>query len=190
MIMKKSLGAKTLLYPTPTFVVGTYDENGQANVMTAAWGGICNSRPPSVTVSLRKATYSHHNIVARGAFTISIPSAQYVTEMDYFGVSSGREVDKFAVSGLHAVKSALVDAPYVQEFPLVLECKLLHTHELGLHTQFIGEILDVKADESAFDESGALDILRVQPIIFAPGDRRGYYGIGAFLGEAFAIGRK
>ena len=103
--MKRSLGAKTLLYPTPVLVVGTYDKNGRPNVMTAAWGGICCSRPPCVTVSLREATYSHGNIVARKAFTISIPSEDQVKHADYFGMVCGRNVDKFAESGLTPVKS-------------------------------------------------------------------------------------
>ncbi len=69
--MKKSIGAKTVVYPTPVFIVGTYDPEGKPNAMAAAWGGICCSRPPCVAVSLRKATYSYGNIVAREAFTVS-----------------------------------------------------------------------------------------------------------------------
>ena len=82
--MKNSLGAKTLVYPTPVFVVGTYDKEGKPNVMTASWGGICCSQPPCVAVSLRKATYTHGNILARKAFTISIPSESHVQQADYF----------------------------------------------------------------------------------------------------------
>lgn len=85
--MKKSLGAKTLVYPTPVFVVGTYDKAGKPNAMTASWGGICCSQPPCVAVSLRKATYTHGNILARKAFTISIPSEEYVKQADHFGSS-------------------------------------------------------------------------------------------------------
>jgi flavin reductase (DIM6/NTAB) family NADH-FMN oxidoreductase RutF len=187
--MKKSLGAKTILYPTPVLIVGTYDANGRPNGMAAAWGGICCSRPPCVSVSLRAATYSHGNIVARQAFTVSVPSETYVTEADYFGLASGRDVDKYAVAGLTPVRSELVDAPYVAEFPLVLECKLLHTIEIGLHTEFIGEILDVKADEAALDENGRLDIKRVMPFLYAP-ENRAYYGVGEYLGQAFSIGRQ
>ena len=97
--MKKSLGAKTILYPTPVLVVGTYDNNGRPNVMTAAWGGICCSVPPCIAVSLRKATYSYHNIVQRKAFTVSVPSEQYVKDADYFGIASGKTEDKFAAVG-------------------------------------------------------------------------------------------
>ena len=152
--MKKSIGAKTVVYPTPVFVVGTYDTNGNPNVMTAAWGGICCSNPPCVTVSLRKARYTYGNIMEQRAYTISIPSQNYVKEADYFGIVSGKNTDKFAAAGLTPVRSDLVNAPYVKEFPMVLECMLLHTFNIGSHTQFIGEIIDVKVDESVPGEKG------------------------------------
>jgi len=114
--------------------------------MTAAWGGICCSEPPCVTVSLRKARYSYGNIVENKAYTINIPSEKYVSECDYFGMVSGKPKDKFSAARLTPIKSDLVKAPYIKEFPVILECKLLHTFEIGIHTQFIGEILDVKAD--------------------------------------------
>ncbi|MGC9395480.1 MAG: flavin reductase family protein [Anaerolineae bacterium] len=185
--MKTSRGAKTIVYPTPVFIVGTYDDTGKPNLMAAAWGGICCSRPPCVSVSLRKATYTYGNIVARGAFTVNIASEQYVKEADYVGLVSGRDVDKFAAAGLTPVKSDLVDAPYVAEFPMALECKLLHTLEIGLHTLFVGEILDIKADADAFDADGKLSVQKIRPILWAPDDG-GYYGIGEYLGPAFEIG--
>ena len=187
--MKRSIGAKTLIYPTPTWIVGSYDKEGKPNGMTAAWGGICCSDPPCVAVSLRKATYSHGNLIQRHAFTVNVPPQGLVKEADYFGLTSGRETDKFADTGLTAVRSELVDAPYVHECPLVLECKLLHVFELGLHTQFVGQILDVKADEVALDARGMPDILKILPIIFSPGNRV-YYGVGASLGHAFEVGKE
>jgi flavin reductase (DIM6/NTAB) family NADH-FMN oxidoreductase RutF len=127
--------------------------------------------------------------VAREAFTVSIPSQQYVKEADHFGIASGRDEDKFAMTGLTAVASDVVDAPYVSEFPFALECRLLHTIEIGLHTQFIGEIVDIKADELVLDAQGALDIEKVKPFVYAP-ENRAYYGIGNLLGQAFSIGRR
>jgi flavin reductase (DIM6/NTAB) family NADH-FMN oxidoreductase RutF len=186
--MKRSMGARTILYPTPVLVVGTYDAEGRPNASTAAWGGICSSKPPCIAVSFRAATSAHENIVARRAFTVSVPSARYVREADYFGVVSGRDVDKFAVSGLTPEPSLLVDAPYVREFPLVLECSVLHTHELGLHTQFIGEIVDVKLDEECVDESGTVDAALIDTFFFAPQDGH-YYGGAARIATAFSVGR-
>jgi flavin reductase (DIM6/NTAB) family NADH-FMN oxidoreductase RutF len=187
--MKRSIGAKTIAYPTPVYIVGTYDAAGRPNAMAAAWAGICCSRPPCLAVSLRAATYTHGNIVAGQCFTVSIPSEDYVREADYLGMASGRDTNKFEVAGLTPVRAEHVDAPYVAEFPLVIECKLLHTVEIGLHTQFIGEILDIKADEQALDEAGHLHIERVRPFLFAPGDQA-YYGIGQLLGKAFDLGRE
>jgi len=186
--MKKSLGAKTLPFPTPVWLVGTYDPEGRPNLMTAAWAGICCSKPPSVAVSLRKATYSFGNLVARQAFTINIPGERHVKEADYVGIASGRDVDKFAKTGFTPVDSDLVDAPYVQECPLIMECRLLHTLEIGLHTLFVGEILDVKADSEVLGDKGLPQIEKVKPIIFGP-EVRTYHGIGPYLGQAFAIGK-
>ena len=187
--MKKSLGARTLIFPTPVWVIGTYDSTGKPNVMTAAWGGICCSKPPCVAVSLRKATYSYGNIMERKAFTVSVPPERYAREADYFGMASGSRVDKFAAAKLTPAKSNLVDAPYVEEFPLVLECKVIHIIEIGLHTQFIGEILDVKADDDVLGENGLPDVEKLQPIIFAP-EIGTYHGIGRPIGKAFSIGKE
>ncbi len=187
--MKTSLGAQTLIFPTPVWCVGTYDKKGNPNVMTIAWGGICCSKPPCVTISLRKATYTYSSILEREAYTLSVPSREYVKEADYFGIVSGREVNKFQETGLTPVKSDLVDAPYVGEFPLVLECKLIHHFEIGLHTQFIGEIMDVKADEEVLDGSGNPDIMKISPIVYAT-KSRSYHQIGGPIGKAYEIGMK
>lgn len=187
-MMKKSLGANTILYPTPVLLVGTYDDTGKPNIMTAAWGGICCSSPPCVTVSLRKATYTYGNIIRQGAYTINIPSEKYVIQADYCGMVSGRRADKFAETGLTPVQSTLVSAPYIEEFPLILECRLVHQIELGLHTQFVGEILDVKAGEDVLDDKGALDMKKLKPFFFAP-EVNAYYGMGRRLGNAFSVGK-
>jgi flavin reductase (DIM6/NTAB) family NADH-FMN oxidoreductase RutF len=187
--MKKSLGAKTLALPSPVWVVGTYDAQGKPNIMTIAWGGICCSQPPCVTISLRKATYTYECIKEHKAYTVNIPSAAMVKETDYVGTISGRNVDKFAMTKLTPIRSELVDAPYIQEFPVVIECRVLHTLEIGLHTQFIGEIMDIKAEESVLGEQGMLDILKVNPFVFDTG-QSAYYGIGERIGKAFSIGKR
>ncbi|MEE8356647.1 MAG: flavin reductase family protein [Anaerolineales bacterium] len=187
--MKKSLGPQTLIFPTPVWCVGSYDKEGKPNVMTIAWGGICCSKPPCVTISLRKATYTYGSIMERGAYTLSVPSQQYVNEADYFGIASGRDVDKFKETNLTPTRSDLVDAPYVMEFPMVLECKVIHHYEIGLHTQFVGEILDVKVDEGAMGEDGKPDILKVSPIVYAT-KARTYHKVGEQIGNAFVNVRK
>jgi len=187
--MKISFGPKTLIFPTPVWCVGSYDGEGNPNVMTIAWGGICCSRPPCVTISLRKATYTYGNIMDRGAYTLSVPSEKYVQAADYFGMISGRTVNKFEKTGLTPERSELVDAPYVAEFPMVLECKLIHHYEIGLHTHFVGEIFDVKIDDNVLNDDGHPDMEKIRPLVYSPEVQR-YYGIGEFVGKAFEIGKK
>jgi len=187
--MKKSIGPKTFAMPSPVWVVGTYGEDDRPNIMTAAWGGICCSVPPCVTISLQKPRATYDNILKRKAFTISIPSSKQAVEADYVGIVGGKNADKFAVTGLTPVKSELVDAPYVGEFPLILECRLVQTVELGIHTQFIGEIIDVKADSDVLNEKGVPSLEKVLPFVFSASDKS-YYTIGEQLGQAFSIGMK
>lgn len=125
--------------------------------------------------------------MAQKAFTINLTTESYLKEADYFGMASGKNEDKFASTGLTPIKSDLVNAPYVKEFPFVLECKVIHHYKIGLHTQFIGEILDIKVDEEVLGEKGG-DIAKIKPVLWAP-DSRGYYGIGQFLGKAFSLGK-
>jgi len=186
--MKKSLGAKTILFPAPTLLIGSYDKDGKPNAATVAWGGICCSVPPCVAISLRAATYSHGNIMAKKAFTVNVPSQAFAKAVDFCGMVSGKTVDKFAKTGLTPVKSDLVDAPYIKEFPLVLECKVIKVVEIGLHTQFIGEILDVKAENDVLFKGSIPDVEKIQPILFDP-EARTYHGVGENLGQAFAIGK-
>src|SRR5271157_2787791 len=130
--MKKSFGPKTLIFPALVWIIGTYDKEGKPNAMTVAWAGVCSSQPPCVAVSIRKATYSHAAIIERKAFTVNVPSESYVKEADYFGIYTGKNMDKFFATRLTAVKGDKVDAPYIQEFPLILECKLISSSEIGI----------------------------------------------------------
>jgi flavin reductase (DIM6/NTAB) family NADH-FMN oxidoreductase RutF len=187
-LMKKSLGAKTIVPTAPVWVVGTYDRERKPNIMTAAWGGICCSEPPCIYVSLRKATHTYSNIMEHKSFTVSIPSETYTKQADYFGIASGKTVDKFSATGLTPVKSRLVNAPYVKEFPLVIECKVIKIIEIGLHTEFIGEIMDVKADSSVLNEKNLPDIEKVKPIIWNPAGIT-YHKVGKPTGQAFSIGK-
>lgn len=187
--MKKSLGAKTLLYPIPVLIVATYDEAGKPNAMTAAWGGICCSSPPCVAISLRKATYTYGNLMAKKAFTINIPSENHVQAADYFGIVSGKKEDKFAKTGLTPVKSDRVDAPYIKEFPFNVECRIINVMEIGLHTQFIGEVMDIKIDEALGEKDGKPLIEQIQPLLYAP-DSRNYYAVGKEIASAFSAGNQ
>ncbi|MFH1050503.1 MAG: flavin reductase family protein [bacterium] len=182
--MKKSIGQQTLVYPHPVFIIGTFDIKNVPNIMAVSWGGICCSKPPCVAISLRKATYTYNNIVLNKAFTVNIPSEKYVKEADYVGIVSGRDVNKFTETGLTAVKSNSVNAPYVEEFPVTLCCELMKTVEIGMHTQFIGEIIDVLVDENCLDENGKPSLEAINPFCYDSATKN-YYSVGKKIIRGF-----
>lgn len=177
---KRSLGVRAELHPKPAAVIGTYDKAGKPNIMTAAWIGICNSNPLSIAVSMRPATYSYASVTESGAFTVNIPSAELARYVDYAGRLSGMDVDKFKETGLTPLRSEFVNAPFIKEFPLVIECELTEYHDLGSHRMFIGKVIDVKADEAILDAEGRVDVSLLNPLIYAG---RNYYETGAFVAE-------
>ena len=186
--MKVSLGAKTIALPLPAWVICTYDEASRPNAMAASWTGVCCSIPPCVYFAARESRYTYECVTARRAFTVCIPGTDQAAATDYFGTASGRKVDKVAAAGYTAIQAEHVDAPYIEEFPLVIECKLIQAHELGSHTMFIGEIVDVKCDENMLGAEGKVDGSKLRPFIYSPGDSK-YYTVTGELGKGYQLGR-
>ena len=188
--MKVSLPGQTIMLPSPVLVVGSYGPDGKPNIMTAAWGGISCSKPPCISVSLREATLTYHNIQENKAFTVNFPSERHAREADFVGIVSGRDHDKFAEAHLTAEKSKLVNAPFVVEFPYALECTLFKEVNLGLHTMFVGEIVGMVADEDVLSKDRFPDIEKVRPMFWGSVGTMAYYGIGEKLGAAFSVGKE
>jgi flavin reductase (DIM6/NTAB) family NADH-FMN oxidoreductase RutF len=188
--MKVLLPPQSILLPSPVLIIGTYGSEGKPNIMNAAWGGIVCSQPPCISVSLREATLTYHNIQETGAFTVNVPSEKYLKEADFVGLVSGRGYDKFKEAGLTSGKSERVNAPLVKEFPYTLECKLIRQVQLGLHTMFIGEIVGMVAESEVLSPNRFPDIEKVRPMLFGSFGSIAYYGIGEKLGAAFSSGYK
>ena len=128
--MRKNFGKKTWFYPLPVLIIGSYDENGKADAMNAAWGGIYDS--DKVVLCLSENHKTTQNIKKRGAFTVSFADTAHVVEADYVGLVSANEVeDKLERAGFHTTKSEFVDAPLIDELPMMLECKLIKVNEDG-----------------------------------------------------------
>lgn len=186
--LKRSLGAITFADPLPVWLIATYDTNNKPNMMAAGAGAVCNTIPPCLLVSLREVTHTHKAIHERKAFTINIPGEDHWREADYAGMVSGRDTDKFTDLGFTPVISRLVDAPIIEECPVNIECRLREHVRLSSHTMFIGEVMDVKVDESIF-EDGKPEVSRIKPIIFSPRWKwksSGYYSLGARIGDAYS----
>ncbi|MDR2522852.1 MAG: flavin reductase family protein [Synergistaceae bacterium] len=186
--MKKNVGRKLGIYPTPVVVVGTYDKDGKPNLITLAWAGICCSEPPSVQISIRRERYSHKAIMERRAFSVNVPSVKYLAETDYAGMASGQNADKFKAANLTSVRGELADAPMVLEFPISMECRLTHCVEVGSHDLFVGEILACWIEEEVLQPSGRPDPQKVAPLVFIPGSE--YFALGELLSSAYGPGKK
>ena len=186
--MLSSLGSLPFCLPAPVWLVGTYDAEGRPNVMTAVAGGLCSTQPPCLGVSLRRGGWTHASLPGRAAFTVAVPSRSLATRVDFAGLRSGRNADKFAAAGLTPVAGEHVDAPYVAECPVVLELALRHTLELGSHTLYVGEIMDVKVEESCLRPDGLPDPARIDALCFAPLTHE-YYATGDFVARAYAVGK-
>ena len=184
--MRKNFGAKAILYPQPVFIIAAYGEDGTPNAMNAAWGGISEEREISICISENHRTTK--NILARGAFTVSMADADHVAECDYLGIVSGnRTPDKLAKAGFHTTKSAFVDAPLIDELPMALECRLIRYDPESC--RLVGEIVNVCAEERVLNESGKIDPARLRPITFDPMNNA-YLALGEKVGNAFSDGKK
>lgn len=184
--MKKDLGVKPYLFPMPVLMIATYGDDGTVDVMNMAWGGICAENMVSLNIDADHKTAK--NIKKRGAFTLSIADIPHIQAADFFGIASGNKTeDKFARSGLTAVKSEKVDAPVVQEFPLTLECKVVEDKMEVYGHHVLGEIVGVLADESVLDETGKVDASKLNAFVFDQ-FRSGYYAIGEKVGQAWHTG--
>lgn len=184
--MKKDLGVKPYLFPMPVLMIATYGDDGTVDVMNMAWGGICAENMVSLNIDTDHKTAK--NIKKRGAFTLSIADVPHIQAADFFGIASGNKLeDKFARSGLTAVKSEKVDAPVVQEFPLTLECKVVEDKMEVYGHHVLGEIVGVLADESVLDETGRVDARKLNAFVFDQ-FRSGYYAIGEKVGQAWHTG--
>ena len=182
----KSFGAKPYLYPMPTYMIGTYNEDDSVDVTMMAWGGICAE--DMVALNLEEDHKTVANLKARKAFTLSVPGTDTLVESDFFGIASGNRVPgKFALSGLHAVKSEKVDAPIVTEYPLTLECEVVEMQEQPYGLRVLGKIVDVLADEKVLDEKGKIDVTKLHAFAFDQ-MKNGYYALGEQVGTAWRSG--
>ena len=182
--MRKNFGAKAILYPMPVLIIGSNDENGKTDAMNAAWGGISDETEISICISAEHKTTK--NIIARGAFTVSIADAENVAACDYVGIVSGnKEPDKIEKAGWHAAKSEFVDAPLFDELPMALECKLISYDEEAC--RLVGKIVNVCADERILDENGKVDLNKFSPITYDPVHHT-YRKLGDVAGKAFSDG--
>jgi len=183
---KIKIGPQSLVYPMPAFLIGA-EVDGRANFMAAAWAGIANSTPPSITVAFQHHRFTLKGIKENGVFSVNVPHTSQVTETDFCGIFSGTKEDKTAVCGFNVFYGEVAKAPLIEQCPVNLECRVLHMLNLGSHTLVVGRIEEVHVSEDCMTD-GEPDPLKIDPLIYATGGKKSYYGIGKYVGPAFKIG--
>ncbi len=182
--MRRNFGVKPWIYPQPVLIIATYNEDGTADAMNAAWGGISDDTQIAICLSAEHKTVA--NILARGAFTVSIADAGHVAACDYVGLVSANDVpDKLERAGFNPQKSEFVDAPLLAELSMAVECKLVSYDEASC--RLVGEIVNISADERVLDENGKIDPQKLEPITFDPVNNA-YLKLGEKVGKAFHDG--
>ncbi|WP_199153633.1 flavin reductase family protein [Chromobacterium sp. ASV23] len=142
--------AYRLLNHGPTVLVSSA-AGGRRNVMAAAWAMPLDFDPPKVLVVIDKSTYSRELIEQSGEFILNIPCRAQAAQVVQVGSETGRDEDKFAISGLTPLPAQQVAAPRVAGCIAYLECKVVpEPHNQQRYDLFIGEVVAAQADDAVF----------------------------------------
>ncbi len=183
--MKRTIGAVERLFPMPCpLVVGGTLEN--ADALAVAWINVVASTPPTVAMGLRESRHTLELVRASRSFTVNIPTASMAPVVDYFGMVSGRTVDKFAATGLRLHASSHVPAPIIAQCPYNLECRVTQEHEVGHYVVVFGEIVEVHADEAILRDGDQVDAAVLDPLVYIAGARE-YWRLGEKVADAFSV---
>ena len=185
---KITLGPQTLIYPMPAYLIGA-NVDGKPNFMTAAWCGIVCSDPATLSVSVQPRRYTHEGILQNRTFSVNIPSVELVKEADYCGIASGASIDKAKVCKFKVFYGNLGNAPLIEQCPVNLECKVVHTLSLGSHSLFIGRIEEVYVSDDCLTD-GKPDVEKIRPFVYCKTLDSRYYALGNVIGKAYDVGKE
>jgi flavin reductase (DIM6/NTAB) family NADH-FMN oxidoreductase RutF len=172
----------------PALLVGA-KVDGKANFMAVAWGGIANGEPPMISVAIRPSRYTLKGIRQNLAFSVNVPSSDMVRETDYCGLKSGAKFDKVEVCHFKVFYGKLENAPLIEQCPINLECKTVHSLNLESHALVIGRIEETHVSESCLTD-GKPDLAKMKPFIYTPTPANCYHSFGEVIAQAFSIGKE
>ncbi len=177
---KVKLKTGTMVYPLPAVIVSCGSKKEDWNLITIAWTGTVNSDPPMVYISVRQSRHSYDIIKESGEFIINLTSKKMAFAMDWCGMKSGRDFDKFDEMNFTPITADLVNCPMIEEAPISIECKVSQIVKLGTHDMFIADVLRVHGDEEFIDENGVFDMKKAELIAYSQGN---YYELGDHIGK-------
>ena len=184
---KVKIGPGTFVCPQPVFLVGA-NVDDKPNFMTISWGGIAGERPPMISIAIRHNRYTYKGIKQTGHFSVNIPSKDIVCEADYCGIVSGSKANKVKICHFKVFYGKLINAPMIEQCPVNLECKLVHTLDLGSHALVIGKIEETHITESCLT-NGKPDVAKIEPFIYSEGVSNQYQAFGDFIASSFYAGQ-
>lgn len=176
---KQSWKPGNMLYPVPAVLITVADQQGKNNIFTVAWAGTVCSDPPMVSISVRPERYSHQMIEDTGEFVINLTTKDLAYAVDYCGVKSGRDTDKFKDMHLNILPADKVRAPLLKESPVNIECRVKQVLRLGTHDMYVAEVVAVHADEAYMDDKGRFMLDKADLIAYSHGS---YFTLGEKLG--------
>jgi len=171
----------TLIYPLPAVMVTVGKNESEYNLFTVAWTGTICSDPAMCYISVRPERYSYSILKKNMEFVINLTTEDTAYATDWVGVRSGRDFDKFKEMGLTPVKAHRVDAPYIEESPLCIECRVKEIIALGTHDMFIADVVNILADDQFINHGdGSFDMKNAKLLAYVHGK---YYGLGDLVGK-------
>lgn len=177
-----------LAAPLPAALVTCRSGEGRDNVMTAAWTGIVNTRPPMAYVSVRPERFSCGIIRERGEFVINLTTSKMAWETDYCGMKSGSKTDKINKCKFTLSSAQTVDCAVIEQSPAALECRVTKEMSLGSHIMFIANITGVTVDERYIDSKGKINFGQAGLLAYSHGE---YFALGRKLGDfGFSVRKK
>ncbi|MBI2288204.1 MAG: flavin reductase family protein [Chloroflexi bacterium] len=184
---KVSLGPQTWIYPMPALLVGS-NINDKPHFMAVAWAGIVNSEPPMISIAIRYNRHTISGIRQNMTFSANVPSVDLVKETDYCGIASGPEANKVEVCRFKVFYGKLKNAPLIEQCPVNLECRVVHTLDLVSHVLFIGNIEETHVSEECLT-GGKPDVSKINPLIYSiTAPNRQYHTLGRAIAQAHSIG--
>ena len=169
-----------MLYPLPAVMVSCQRPQEKPNIITVAWAGTVCSSPAMLSISVRKERYSYGIIKETGVFVVNLATRELVRALDYCGVRSGRDVDKYKEMHLTELPSRIVSAPGIAESPVNIECRVTEVKPLGSHDLFLAEVVSVTADDQYMDEHGKFNLNHAGLITYSHGT---YFELGRKVGS-------
>jgi flavin reductase (DIM6/NTAB) family NADH-FMN oxidoreductase RutF len=182
---KSKLGPEPIIMPMPALVIGA-NVNEKPNFMVASWCGIAAFKPPAITVAVNKARHTLKGMRENGTFSVNVPSCEIIRKADYCGIYSGRKKDKSQI--FKTFYGELKTAPLIEECPINLECKVLHTLDMKTHLLIVGEIIETYISQSCLTD-GKVDPKKIDPPIYIRSTMK-YHRLGEVLCSAFNVGRE